>query len=362
MEKINSILDPRGQELLHTAVTLDLGKTKEILDKYLFTEDDFNKMKTVNQQGFLLTFLRRFSNKEIIDQTVELKDVIDMVKLLIQYGLKINQETETAQGEANIGNALTTEIARSNYLKNTDLIQVLLENGSDFDYEDKEGNIPLFYMPYYNASVKLLKLTQKAHHLNKHKENALFFQIRNVRVLKLLYEYGLDHEVINEYGDSLLLHCARYGTPECLDYLLKKGHDGYFVNEKTGESALFVTKLKKNLDILLNHGFDIHAINGKGETLLFTSNKKMSIVKVLLQSGLNVNHQDNEGNTVLHKVENEHLLEILAQNGFDFSIKNNMGETVLEVYRRKGAETLYGKTRDSILLIEDLMKKYPPKH
>ena len=34
MEKINSILDPRGQELLHTAVTLDLGKTKEILDKY----------------------------------------------------------------------------------------------------------------------------------------------------------------------------------------------------------------------------------------------------------------------------------------------------------------------------------------
>ena len=98
----------------------------------------------VNQQGFLLTFLRRFSNKEIIEQTVELNDVIKMVQLFIQYGLKINQDTETAQGEANIGNALTTEVARSNYLKNTDLIQVLLDNGSNFDYEDKEGNIPLF--------------------------------------------------------------------------------------------------------------------------------------------------------------------------------------------------------------------------
>lgn len=348
------------RELFENVIALNFKKVEELLNNYKF---DFNQMKSNKGHGFIMTYLNRYNEEDFITEDVDLKDVVKMLKLLFANGLTCNLDTTTCHSnpDHDIGSVFSTPILRSLECKNTDIAELLISHGADVTYQDREGNHALFYATHHDLATLYLRQFKDldeqekyAKHINKNNENALFYQIRNIRVLKLLVEYGLDSSLINIHGDNIVLHCVRYGLPECLEIILKNNPqlDTNFVNQKTHEDILFVLQHKKMLDVLYKYGLDIHRVNKDNQTVLFTTHNKISFVKTLLKYGINVNHQDNQGDTILHKHNTEDLIEILGPH-FNFNIKNHQGDTVLNVYQKLNANDLYGGHQKTINFLID---------
>lgn len=378
MNTISNFYSKESQSLLKALLSLDKVESEKLLKQYHF---DFDKMKSKRGFGFLFTFLRRFNEEDFISEDVSNDDINDMVKLLISNGLVLDKETMTAHSNPkyDFGCALSCNMIISNNIKNLELANILIENGADVNYEDHYGNIPLFFANHYNLAIKYVENTNNPHHVNKNNENALFYQVRNLRTTKFLIEYGLNPFLINKSGDSLIMHCIRYGSPDVLDYLLKTFNnkeaksfqqlknknikhredcfDVNYRNPITQEDILFTLKHKKMLDVLMKYGLNIHLLNENNQTVLFTTNNKISFVKTLIKYHLDINHQDNDGDTILHKPNTENLIEILANAGFNFNLKNKLGDTVIDYYKKRNAEDLYSGFQSTIDLIEEKIKE-----
>lgn len=346
------------KQLFEQILSLNLEETKNLLQNNKF---DFNKMKSERGYGFLYTILRRFNDDDFISEEVDFKDLYEMIKLLLENGVEINQETATCHHNPkyDFGSVLSAPVVTSLHLKNTDLADLLIEHGADVNYEDGFGNIPLFFANHYNLIIKYIEKTNNPFHINKQNENALFYQVKNLRVMKFLLDYGLDPYLINSHGDNLVLHCIRYGSPDVLDYLLKTLDklEVNYTNPITKETVLFTVKHKKMLDVLVKYNLKLDLLNDLQQTVLFTTHNKSSFVKTLIKYNLDINHQDYLGDTVLHKPDTESLIEILAASGFNFNLKNKMGDTVIDVYKKRNAKDLYGGHQNTIDLILDRIQE-----
>lgn len=340
------------KDLLDACVELDVEKVEELLGENTF---DFNKMKAANGHGFAFTLMRRFDTKEFFDNYNDnLKNLKTIFGLLFENGLEFNEHTTTAKSnpKQDFGNILTTTLASGFMTESADILSFLIENGADVDYEDAWGNTPLFFASCQEVGEVLLNKCKNPHHLNKAGENALFYQVNNRRVFKLLLEFGLKSDLIANTGDSLLLHCVRHGDADVLEYLLKNTQNNInYQNPITNESILTTVQHKKMLELLINFGLNVFQLNEKGQSILFLTNKKKTFVEVLLKRGVDPNLQDEDGNTVLHIDGTNHLIAWVAHL-FDFNIKNKNGDTVLDVYRKRNELELYGTLDTEIELIK----------
>lgn len=346
------------QELFKALISLNLEESEKILSSSK-NQFDFNKIKSKKGYGFLYTLLRRFNDQDFLVEDVDIDDLVKMLQLLFQHGLQINKETETCYSNPkyDFGSSLSAPVVTSLQIKDTTLAQLLIDNGADTNYEDSYGNIPLFFANHYNLAILYIEKTKNPYHVNKNGENALFYQVKNLRSMKFLIEYGLNPLLINKNGDNLVLHCVKHGTPDVLEYLLKTQPDleVNYTNPITKETVLYTVKHKKMLDVLAKYGLDITVLNDKKENVLFTTHTKASFVKTLINLGLNINHQDALGDTILHKPNTEHLIEILAGAGFNFNLKNNKGDTVIDYYKKLNAGDLYSEHMKTIELIQDMI-------
>ena len=351
-------MEKKEQQLLKQILSLNIEEVKKLLQHNTY---DFNNMKTVRGYGFLYTILRRFNDDDFISEEVNFEDLKNMILLLLNNGLEINLDTSTCHSNPNydLGNVLTAPVVTSLHLKNTELADILLKYGADVNYVDSFGNIPLFFANHYNLAITYFDKTNNPHQINKNNENALFYQVKNLRVVKFLIESGLNPYLINSNGDNIVMHCVRYGSPDVLEYLLKTlpKLEVNYTNPITKETVLFTVKHKKMLDVLVKYNLNIHVLNDKNQTVLFTTHNKISFVKTLIKYNLDINHQDELGDTVLHKPDTEELIEILAANGFNFNLKNKLGDTVIDVYKKRNSGDLYGTHQNTIDLIYDQIQE-----
>jgi ankyrin repeat protein len=164
---------------------------------------------------------------------------IDFIKLLLKYGLDINEQRGPFQLSVLLG-----------VVKNEDdqLIRFALEHGADVNLADKYG-----ISPYMIAASK-----------------------GNLRIIKLLEERGANIHAKTTQGLNAVMFAAEQGHFEVLEHLLSKGLS-IDPRHSCGDTPLICAAKngkEKTVEWLLNHRADINAEDGRGRTALDWAKKK----------------------------------------------------------------------------------------
>lgn len=123
--------------------------------------------------------------------------------------------------------------------------------------------------------------------------------------LKLLLEKGVDIEMINSNGDTVLQVAADVGERGIMELLIANGANIEVVNRE-GKTILHVAAIRGNTDT----------------------------IKLLIEKGANMNTKDNNGYTALHSVIRYGFIEaakLLIANGANANTKTKYGDTPLHI-------------------------------
>lgn len=155
-------------------------------------------------------------------------------------------------------------------------------------------------------------------------ETAFFESARRAEVdtVRLFLAAGMNPDIRNENGDTVLMNAIGANANTVAEVLLKSGADP---NARTsnGSTALHLVTLTGNVpacQLLVKYSADVNAKSNIGETPLMIAALRgfPDLVKVLLRAGAEVNAKDNRGETpLMHAVERNQaqVVEILKSAG-----------------------------------------------
>ena len=155
--------------------------------------------------------------------------------------------------------------------------------------------------------------------------DAVFFESAKrgeVNTVKLFLAAGMNPDMRNEKGDTVLMNALGANADPVVEVLLKAGADP---NARTsnGSTALHLAALTGNApsgQLLVAYKADVNAKSDIGETPLMIAalRGQSELVKTFLRAGADVNARDNRGETpLMHAVERNHteVIEILKSAG-----------------------------------------------
>ena len=273
----------------------------------------------------------------------------DVVLNLLEQGADVNYEDSDGQtplsnavlnGNADIASLLLEKGADIDVLyegkpllfcaiekDDKSLVEVLIENGADIEYEDKNEYTPLFYATCNDKIDMVSLLLEKGANIEykgKYESTPLFVATcnGNLALVSLLLEKGADIECENEDGLTPLFAAATNGYLDIVSLLLEKGAD--FEHEgRNGMTPLEYAVRKKDKEIislLLERGADIEHASEMGFTPLIhaISGGNQEVVSFLLENGANIEHEtENEVTPLIHAVseKNKEVVSLLLKKG-----------------------------------------------
>lgn len=143
----------------------------------------------------------------------------------------------------------------------------------------------------------------------------LFSKNLNIETLKLFLSNGININIRDENGNSLLMQ-QPYDINSA-KYLIKKGIDINALNNN-GENAFFMADLD-NKKLLLEHGINKNQINKKGENALFQSLGNSDYIKFLLENGVRSDILNNNDDSIISL--NPHIINMLTKEQLNKIIK-----------------------------------------
>ncbi|HZE70651.1 MAG TPA: ankyrin repeat domain-containing protein [Pyrinomonadaceae bacterium] len=329
-----------------------------------------NRGASVNAKGINLTAL----------QTAVFEADVEIVKLLLQKGAKINDEdlVEASRGvqgnnqkstvivklllaggaaiNANGVDALS-EAAKAN---NLDLVNLFLARGVNPNGKTHESKTVLFEVvetDSIDAIRALLAAGADAKAINSEDGQTILMRAARashisdtavrIRVLKMLLAAGAGvHARDNDGRTALLYSVQQYmseaggvlSRPEIVRLLLKEGAD-VNASDKQGNTALILTVQVWRTplgipQLLLDKGANVNLANANGQTALMLAAKdgKNEIVQLLLAKGAKLELKDKQGKTALVYAIEEGQPEtvgLLANNGADLKTSPYKSEAEL---------------------------------
>ena len=244
-----------------------------------------NKCKYSNIQ--LVKFVKDYNNRKIIDilkngcdlksvnnrydldffNTAVSHDDIEMVKLLLSQGFKVNKVNH--YGNLSISWCISIEMAK-----------YLVENGIDINFKGKDGLTPL---------------------------HDLIISGR-LEIAKYILKKGAKINAQDNFGFTPLLFAVTSDPVSFIHYLINNGAN---VNNRTNDrtTALHLAVLRGEFDMvktIIDAGADVNAQNIGKMTPLHQAaiDGRYEIVKLLVESGADVNMRNIRGKTPLWAVEN----------------------------------------------------------
>ncbi|MEI0608198.1 ankyrin repeat domain-containing protein, partial [Brachyspira pulli] len=159
----------------------------------------------------------------------------------------------------------------------------------------------------------------------------------NMDNIRVLVNYGLDVNMLNNYGQTVLIWAASVNNFEVLKIFLEGGADTDLKDKYGYTPLIYASRDGKTemVKLLLKYRANPNIRDDDGLTALMraTLNNYSDIVKILLENKANANIQDNRGYTALiwaatyGKTESAKLL---LSYGANPNIKNNRGETAYD--------------------------------
>ena len=281
-------------------------------------------------------------------------------------------------------NAQTAASKIFSAVKNSDLkeVRLLLEQGTDPNSYDEDGDHLLMYATFYSSIDCMQILIEKGAHVNaknKFDETALMWSVHDLAKMKLLIDRGADVNAKAKSGNTALLIAAvGHKKYEAVKLLLDKGAEALAVNNRK-ENALMRAALfgdTATTSLLLSRGININALSMDSNTALLnaalnanspvviqllergadadkictfgltalavaTTYNDLESVKALLKTAKKINVQGGGGFTplmwaVYNEYDNIDIINALLEKGADVNIKANDGATALSLALKKG--------------------------
>jgi ankyrin repeat protein len=228
--------------------------------------------------------------------------------------------------------------------EDTKLTELLLLNGANVNYMDKNRKSPMDYAIEYKQYSQMNFLI--GHYGAKFfddKKNMLLFSYNNedLDMLKILLDNGTDPNVaiLTQCGlKTILYHASHDNKIEIVKLLLEYKNVNIDVRDSIGVTPLRIACVYGNSEIvkmLMDAGADPNVSN-KNTTPLIRSieEKNKNCTKILLSyPNIKIDLQDKCGNTALiHAVQKNYddLVEKIIQYGADITLKNEYGKSAID--------------------------------
>ena len=225
-------------------------------------------------------------------------------------------------------------------------IEFLLKNGADVTFTNKDGENSVseaIKLPNKKIALSLMNKEIGSIKVGKEKDTLAHIAAINKQyeILKELHQFGVDMNVKNEQGHTVLYYAIKIGNKDMIDYLVHEIKVNLQEVDNEGNNIVQVALLHQfnNIDLikeLLNLDLDFNRKNATGqntyETAILTQNK--DIVQIFIDKGLNLNGVDENGNNAIHillthKIDNLTFLSELIKKGTDLNGLNKQGQTPL---------------------------------
>jgi len=197
---------------------------------------------------------------------------------------------------------------------------ILIQNGLNIDSSDEEGNTLLvyaiqekkedivYYLLKYHSSLKLINTKIEILKPLIQIKNTILFNginlIKNIRILKMLIQQGIDINSKDKEGKTLLVYAIEEEDKFIVNYLLENHASIQLINQNI-KYLRKLTKIKKENKKELLENFE------------FRMKNKFNIIKILLEYGLDIDAKDEKGKTLLLYAiedENELIVNYLLEN------------------------------------------------
>jgi ankyrin repeat protein len=196
-----------------------------------------------------------------------------------------------------------TELIRAAEDSETDIVEMLLNEGANIEAKDNEGLTALIYAAGNGDTETTTLLIDKGANIEA-KDNCGATSLmwaaskNNAETVKLLIDKGANIEAKGNGDGTAVIYAAEGGSTEAAELLLDKGAD-IEAKDEFGRTALILTALAghtKTAELLLDKGADIEAKDNDGWTaLMFAKNKSQTeIANILIAKGANDDDQIEE--------------------------------------------------------------------
>ncbi len=251
--------------------------------------------------------------------------------------------------------------------QNMDDINFLIENGANANYVNRDGENSIseaIKLPNKKLAISLMNKGMGSIKVGKEKDTLAHVVVNNEQyeLLKELQKFGVDMNVKNELGNTVLYSAMKTGNREMIDYLINEIKVGLQDVDNKGDNIVQVALLQQLnntalIKELLNLDIDLKRVNIDGqntyEAAILTQNKE--IIQLFIDKGLDLNQVDKFGNNAIHvllnhKKDNLAFLVELIQKGTDINGLNGQGQTPLYLAiingDKKTVEELINKKAD----------------
>lgn len=253
---------------------------------------------------------------------------------------------------------------------NIDVVNYLINKGSDINLEDSHGTTPLVFMAsggqtntavyeaFFKAGISPKKKYKKG-------ANLLLMAIGNDNDLTLSNYFttkGMSLKDVDSEGNTAFNYAARSGNLALLKTLVQKGvkyNDNALLIAAEG-SRRGVTSLEVYNYLVDNLKLKPTVVSAEGQTVLHSivrKPKQNEIINYFLSKGVDVNIADKEGNTALMnaaRAMDTEALELVLSKVKETTIQNNKGESALTMAvlsgTPKAVELLLQKGADANVL------------
>jgi len=369
-----------------------LLQNKDLLEEHVFNSS-YQREETTFQIAKLLIDATSWTNNGLNKQDHARKTALhiavacgntDVAKYLLH-----EQSIDFALKDSNEYTAFDYAISN----KNVEMVKAFFDKGVDCgignenlikilknDYRDLDFNQILFaavtykrLSQFFSASIFKL-LIEKGIDINiKNNQGETILmkaiQCHHPEIAKILIENGAYINAVSNNGITVLEQAAHNGDLETVRLLIEKGAV-INVKHKSCATALMIAAYNASkkgyycleiVRLLIESGAEVNARDNDGETALFFSIGynciyELETVRLLIEKRVDINARNNDGETALMKAvrfNQPKTVSLLIRSGADVSIRNNDGQTALDI----ACPTWFWSPRQEII---DLLYKHSP--
>lgn len=250
-------------------------------------------------------------------------------------------------------NKTTYLMYAAGYIKDINILKLLIAKGADITLKDKNGFNALHHATSFNTlEIVTFFVDEKGMNINtdtENKETPLHLAITNntdSRIVPYLIERGATINVQDLFGVTPLMKAAQYFKTSFVNLLLEKGANVELVDFSDVKTALqyaidttFHNQTNpKGLEIvklLVENGANVNAKTNRSNTPLMGAAKLQdpAMTIYLVEKGANINHQDLYGGTALMNaswLDRVETVTFLLERGADKTLKSKDGKTALD--------------------------------
>ncbi|XP_033228985.1 ankyrin-3-like [Belonocnema kinseyi] len=280
---------------------------------------------------------------------------MEIVKLLLQYGAKVNSKTNALWGNSD------TSLYHAVRTKNVETVEMLLNHGAIVNSRNTskyEGM--LLHISIENGSQEIVQLLLSR---GADVESTAYIGYRplhlaakahnhNVKIIQLLLNYGAEVNSVSQFLNSGYYFTALYlassdKTTDAVKLLLQHGADVNYVSTDICKNEKRSTLVIQNavecgsdgiVELLLQYGAIVNSTENSSSELLHVAVRRGSekMVQLLLDNNEEIEGKDEKGLTVFHKAVKEGklgIVKLLVGKDYyaDIDIENEKKETSLDL-------------------------------